>query len=103
MVHRFISLGRRYDFSEEELFFLHYKLPSSHPEQRDHFEERDNGIPSEWLDELRASGGPYCEPVEAQRSEPRMEAHHGGTNGVLRQMSDRLESRHTRHQAGATP
>ena len=62
MVGRFISLGRRYDFSEDELFFLHYKLPSSHPDQRDHFEERDNGIPPEWLDELRASGGPYCDP-----------------------------------------
>ena len=62
MVGRFISLGRRYDFSEEELFFLHYKLPSSHPEQRDHFEERDNGIPTEWLEELRATGGQYCDP-----------------------------------------
>ena len=62
MVHRFVSLGRRYDFSERELFFLHYKFPSSHPDQRDHFEERDNGIPPEWLDELRASGGPYCDP-----------------------------------------
>ena len=62
MVGRFISLGRRYDFNERELFFLHYKLPSSHPDQRDHFEERDNGIPPEWLDELRASGGPYCGP-----------------------------------------
>ena len=27
-----------------------------------HFEERDNGIPPEWLDELRASGGQYCAP-----------------------------------------
>ena len=36
--------------ASDELFFLHYKLPSSHPEQRDHFEERDNGIPPEWLD-----------------------------------------------------
>ena len=63
MVGRFISLGRRYDFTEEDLFFLHYKLPSSHPEQRDRFEERDTGIPPEWLDELRASGGPYCDPA----------------------------------------
>ncbi len=62
MVHRFISLGRRCDFNERELFFLHYKLPSSHPDVRDHFEERDNGIPPEWLDELRASGGPHCGP-----------------------------------------
>ena len=63
MVHGFISLGRKYDFSEEELFTLHYKFPSSHPEQRGHFEERYTVIPSEWLDELRASGGPYCEPA----------------------------------------
>ena len=63
MVHRFISLGRRFEFSEEELFFLHYKFPSSHPEQGDHFEERDNGIPTEWLEELRATGGPYCDPA----------------------------------------
>ncbi len=62
MVHRFISLGRRYEFSERELFFLHYKLPSSHPDVRDNFEERDNGISPEWLAELRASGGPYCDP-----------------------------------------
>ena len=62
MVHRFISLGRRYEFNERELFFLHYKFPSSHPEQRDHFEERDNGIAPEWLDAVRASGGPYCGP-----------------------------------------
>ena len=48
--------------ASEELFFLHYKFPSSHPDQRDHFEERDNGIPPEWLDALRASGGPYCDP-----------------------------------------
>lgn len=59
---RFVSLGRRYDFSERELFFLHYKFPSSHPEQRGHFEERETGIPAEWLEELRASGGPYCGP-----------------------------------------
>ena len=39
MVHRFISLGRRYEFSERELFYLHYNLPSTHPDQRDHFEE----------------------------------------------------------------
>ena len=62
MVHRFISLGRRYDFSERELFFLHYKFPSSHPDMRDHFEERDNGIAPEWLAAVRASGGPYCGP-----------------------------------------
>ena len=62
MVHRFISLGRRYDFSERELFYLHYKLPSSHPDVRGHFEELDNGIAPEWLDTIRASGGPYCDP-----------------------------------------
>ena len=62
MVHRFISLGRRYEFSERELFFLHYKFPSSHPGVRDHFEERDNGIAPEWLNTIRASGGPYCGP-----------------------------------------
>ena len=63
-VHRFISLGRRYDFSERELFFLHYKLPSSHPDQRGHFEDGEGQrIPPEWLDELRASGGPYCDPA----------------------------------------
>ena len=62
MVHRFISLGRRYEFSERELFFLHYKLPSSHPDVRGHFEELDNGIAPEWLDTVRASGGPYCDP-----------------------------------------
>ena len=62
MVHRFISLGRRYEFSERELFFLHYKLPSSHPDVRDHFEERDTELPPEWLEELRATGGPYCGP-----------------------------------------
>ena len=63
IVHRFISLGRRYDFGERELFFLHYKFPSSHPDVRDHFEERDNGIPPAWLDAVRASGGPYCDPM----------------------------------------
>ena len=62
MVHRFISLGRRYEFSERELFFLHYKFPSSHPDVRGHFEERDNGIAPEWLDAVRASGGQYCGP-----------------------------------------
>ena len=62
VVHRFISLGRKYEFSEKELFFLHYKLPSSHPEQRGHFEERDTGISPEWLEELRAAGGEYCGP-----------------------------------------
>ena len=62
MVHRFISLGRRYEFSERELFFLHYKLPSSHPDVRGTFEERDNGIAPEWLAAVRASGGPYCGP-----------------------------------------
>ena len=62
MVGRGVSLGREYDFSEEELFSLHYKFPSSHPEQRGHFEERDTGIPSEWLEELRATGGAYCGP-----------------------------------------
>ncbi len=63
MVHRFISLGRRYEFSERELFFLHYKFPSSHPDVRGHFEERDNGIAPEWLDAVRASGGQYCGPA----------------------------------------
>ena len=52
MVHRFISLGRRYTFTERELFFLHYKLPSSHPDMHDHFEELDNPIAPQWLDTL---------------------------------------------------
>ena len=63
MVHRFISLGRRYDFSERELFFLHYKFPSSHPDQRDHFEESGQRHTARMAGrELRASGGPYCDP-----------------------------------------
>ena len=63
MVHRFISLGRRYEFSERELFLLHYKFPSSHPDQHVTISRRlDNGIPPEWLDELRASGGPVLRP-----------------------------------------
>ena len=62
---RFISLGRRYDFSEDELFFLHYKLPSSHPEQRDHFRGDGTTVYApEWLD---ASYGrravQYCDPA----------------------------------------
>ena len=53
----------RYDFSERELFFLHYKFPSSHPDQRDHFEELANGIRarSGWTSYGR-TGGPYCGP-----------------------------------------
>ena len=78
MVHRFISLGRRYDFSERELFFLHYKFPSSHPDQRDHFEEGTTAYrPNGWT-RATGVGRPVLRPgVEAQRREPRVEAHHG--------------------------
>ena len=61
MVHGFVSLGRRYTFAERELFFLHYKLPSSHPDVRDDFEESDNPISPEWLDTLKTQAGPYCD------------------------------------------
>ena len=61
MVHGFISLGRRYTFMECELFFLHYKLPSSHPDVRDDFEDLNNPIAPEWLDILKTQNGPYCD------------------------------------------
>ena len=101
IVHRFVSLGRRYEFSERELFFLHYKLPSSHPDQRDHFEERDNGIPPEWLDATcgrRAARTAALRGSSAPRT-PNGSASWSATNGDLQQMGDRLRHRHTRGHA----
>ena len=60
LIHSFVSLGRRFKFAENDLFYLHYKLPSSHPDLRDHFEESENPISDEWLDTLYASGDLYC-------------------------------------------
>lgn len=61
MVHGFVSLGRRYKFAESELFFLHYKLPSSHPDIHDYFAESENPISPQWLDTLKTQGGLYCD------------------------------------------
>ena len=56
-VHDFASLGRKRAFPERELFFLHYRLPSSRPDLRGRFEESDNPISAEWFDILRSSDG----------------------------------------------
>lgn len=60
LIHSFVSLGRRFKFTENDLFYLHYKLPSSHPDLRDHFEESQNPISAEWFDILHESSGLYC-------------------------------------------
>ena len=65
--------------AKPELFFLHYKLPSSHPDLRDHFEEtrHRNSRPNGWTS-CKRIGRPVLRPgVEAQRRKPRLEAHHG--------------------------
>ena len=60
LIHGFVSPGRRFKFTENDLFYLHYKLPSSHPELREHFEESENPISTEWFDILHESSGLYC-------------------------------------------
>ena len=59
-IHGFTSLGRRFRFNERDLFYLHYKFPSSRPDLRDHFQESENPISPEWLDILKTQDGPYC-------------------------------------------
>ena len=60
-IHGFISLSRRLKFSERELFYLHYKFPSSHPDLRDQFKESENPISPEWRDTLKTQSGLYCD------------------------------------------
>ena len=61
-VHNFRSRGRQYRFDPRRLFFLHYKMPSRHPDMRDRFAEVDTGISSDLMDHVRLSAGEHCSP-----------------------------------------
>ena len=61
-VHSFRSRGRQHRFDVQRMFFLHYKMPSRHPDMRDRFEEVDTGISSDLMDHVRLSAGEHCSP-----------------------------------------
>ena len=61
-VHSFSSRGRQHRFDPQRAFFLHYKMPSRHPEMHEQFEEVDNGIDSALVDALKERTGRHCAP-----------------------------------------
>ena len=61
-VHGFRSRGRQHRFDPSRLFFLHYKMPSRHPEMRERFEEVETGINPDLIDGVKASAGENCAP-----------------------------------------
>ena len=75
----FRSRGRQYRFDPRRLFFLHYKMPSRHPDMRDCFEEVDTGISSGLIDGVQVVGRRALQPRMALKSRsPGLETNHGG-------------------------
>ncbi len=61
-VHSFSSRGRQHRFDSGRLFFLHYKMPSRHPEMRGYFQKERTAIASDLIDGVKALAGEYCTP-----------------------------------------
>ena len=61
-VHSFTSLSRQHKFDQRRAFFLHYKMPSLHPDMRGKFEEAESSIDSALTDALKKMSGRYCDP-----------------------------------------
>ena len=61
-VHSFQSRGRQYRFKPRQTFFLHYKMPSRHPEMRELFEDVETGIDPDLIDGVKAAAGEHCSP-----------------------------------------
>ena len=61
-VHSFISRGRQHRFDTGRLFFLHYKMPSRHPEMQGYFQDMGTAIASELIDGVKALAGENCTP-----------------------------------------
>ena len=61
-VHSFTSLSRQHRFDQKRAFFLHYKMPSLHPDMRGKFEEAESSIDPALTDALKEASGRYCDP-----------------------------------------
>ena len=61
-VHSFTSRGRQHRFDPKRAFFLHYKMPSRHPEMNGRFKERDTGIDNALVDALKDEASGYFAP-----------------------------------------
>ena len=61
-VHGFRSRGRQHRFDAGRLFFLHYKMPSRHPEMRGYFQDEGTAVTSELIDGVKALAGENCAP-----------------------------------------
>ena len=61
-VHSFVSLSRQHRFDQKRAFFLHYKMPSLHPDIRGNFEESESGIDPSLTDALKETSGRFCKP-----------------------------------------
>ncbi len=61
-VHGFESRGYQHMFDTERLFFLHYKMPSRHPEMWRYFQDDGTTPASELLDGVKALAGEHCTP-----------------------------------------
>ena len=60
--HKFRSMGIRIVFDARRLHFLHYKMPSLHPDMTDDFVAVDTGIHPSLLDAYKESAAMGCDP-----------------------------------------
>ena len=61
-VHSFTSLSRQHKFDQRRAFFLHYKMPSLHPDMREKFEEAESSIDPALTVALKEMSGRYSDP-----------------------------------------